>query len=601
MPEKALPAPSPSSERPATLSDARTSQLATVCEEVRRSPLPVFAADALLAFLLYRAGIAEGALAWLGISSAVSLGRAAVARRLLQRLDHGTPQGFRTLMGWFFLVGLTRSWPIAAAFGHASNELHYAVTMVMLGMAAGGVGTVVGVVPLYLAWSTPVALALMSVWLLRGNVEGAWIALLLLLMFTLLTLYVRDFGRILGKEVRLRQALEEQRDLARHEGRRAEEAVVARTRFFETASHDLRQPLGVLRWYGDTVAVYARQLDHEKLLDVAAGIERALDRIQPLVNKYLDIARLDADSVPVVLQPVALPALLESVRKAFAHEAGERGLDLQVRIDGAADSMVAMSDESLLRSILDNLAGNAIKFTHEGRVVLAASLVPGTSRVCIAVSDTGIGIPEPDREAVFEDFRQLANPGRTGGNGVGLGLAIARRQARLLRCELRISPNQPRGTTFCFELPLLPAATAPVAAAGTAGPMATLPMHLLRVLVVDDEADVLMSLRSMLEAAGITVETASSLREAQRLLDAGFGATVLVVDYRLHGGIDGVHLVQLLAEAGHRIPALIVTGETAPAELARLASAGWPVLHKPVGGAALIAAMLDLVGTDSKA
>ncbi len=588
MPENALP-------------DARSSQLETVCEEVRRSPLPVFAADALLAFLLYRAGIAEGALAWLGISSAVSLGRAVVARRLLRRQAHGTGRGFRTLMAWFFLVGLTRSWPIVAAFGHASNELHYAVTMVMLGMAAGGVGTVVGVVPLYLAWSTPVALSLMSVWLLRGNVEGAWIALLLLLMFTLLTLYVRDFGRILGKEVRLRQALEEQRDLARHEGRRAEEAVVARTRFFETASHDLRQPLGALRWYGDAVAAYARQLEHEKLLDVAAGIERALDRIQPLVSKYLDIARLDADSVPVVLQPVALPVLLARVCEAFAHEAGERGLDLQLRIEGPAASMLAMSDESLLRSILDNLAGNAIKFTPEGHVELAASLVHGGSRVRIAVSDTGIGIPEPDREAVFEDFRQLANPGRTGGQGVGLGLAIARRQARLLRCELQIAAREPQGTTFFFELPVLQPGTTPVAMAGAPSPAATLPMHRLRVLVIDDETEVRLSLRSLLEATGIAVETASNLYEARRLLDAGYGATVLVVDYRLHGEIDGVRLVQLLAEAGHPIPALMVTGETAPSRLARLASAGWPLLHKPVGSAALIAAMLDLVGPEAKA
>jgi len=595
-PPRAAPAPAQA--------QAQALQLRLVCEQVRRSPYAVLAADALVAWLLTRADLAHGgALAWLLASSLVSFGRAFYANRVVARVGNDAGLALRRLLGWFFAVGLTRSWPIVIAFQGSAPDMHYLVTMIMMGLAAGGVSTAVGVVSIYAAWAAPVALTLAGAWLSLHSFESTWIAVLLLMMFLLLILYVRDYGRTLARQVELAEKLRAERDRAdaereraEAERQRAEHAVIARTRFFAAASHDLRQPLGVLRWYGDAVTAHARRLDHEALLAIGEGIGRALERAEPLVRKYLDIAQIDARALEISLRPCNVATILEKVRDAYAREAEERSLTLRTDFRCAVALLVANTDESVLRNILDNLAGNALKFTVVGGVTLGAHWLAGDTgpRVRVWVSDTGVGIPESEHQRVFEDFYQVGNAERSQSKGVGLGLAIARRQAELLGIELRLASRVGHGSTFEFDL--LASTEAPPTPAEHASPAAATPQT-LRVLVIDDEPEVRLSLRMMLEAVGWQVRTASGLPGALLELEQGFKPDALVVDYRLQGEYTGGEVVAELHAAGCVVPAVVVTGDTAPERLTELKRTGLPVLHKPVQGERLIATLVEAVTT----
>jgi len=119
----------------------------------------------------------------------------------------------------------------------------------------------------FLAWAAPVCAALCGLWLTHGTFEGIWIAVLVVLMFAVLAAYVRDFGQSLAQQMQLNDRLRAERD-------RAETAIAARSRFFAAASHDLRQPLGVMRWYGDAVRMHAQTLGHEALRNIGEGIGR---------------------------------------------------------------------------------------------------------------------------------------------------------------------------------------------------------------------------------------------------------------------------------------------------------------------------------------
>ena len=593
--------------------DHLAAQLRIACMQTRRTPYAVLLADALLVWLVWREQPTVWAFVWWLTAAAALFGRAWHAGRWLQSAGERPEAGaldLRRLAFWFFAVGLTQSGPVLMVMALPPPGLHTIVTMVMVGLAAGGVGSCGGLLTLYLAWAAPLALSLVLSWAATLDFEGGWIALLLVLMFALLVGNVRIYGQTLRRQAELAGTLRRERDRAdaerdraqaqwhraEAERARAEEAVLARTRFFASASHDLRQPLGVLRWYGDAVVAHARQLEHDRLLAIGEGMARALDRAEPLLGQYLDIARIDTLAQPVSLAACPLGSLLESVREAFAQEAEERGLVLRLQLEAPAARLVALSDAAMLRSILENLVGNALKFTQRGEVVLGARPQPGADTsprsLQVWVRDTGIGIAADAQPRVFDDFYQVDNPSRTASQGVGLGLAIARRQAQRLGFVIRLHSAPGEGSEFSFDLP----AAGPGQAAPPRQPPSAPPAtRRLRVLVVDDEPEALASLRLLLEAHDGRVATAATLEACLAVLRDGFRPDVLVVDHRLQGDLTGIELIATLQTRGCKAPAVIVTGDTAPDRLQALAASGWPVLHKPVPAYVLLRTIADAV------
>lgn len=579
-------------------------QLSLVKEQLKRSPYVLLLFDSILAWILTRSGESNWIVGWVAISAVLQFARAKVLRGIEFDEPSNVAHQLRVIDFWFFVNGFTRVWPIAVAFAGSPREdqAHYLVTIFMVGLAAGGVGTAAGMVRAYLAWLAPVATALVLGWAFHRSFEGWWTALLLMVLFGLLTVNVRNFGATLNALRTEVHRANEERDRAEAERLRADEerqrahvAVMAKSRFFAAASHDLRQPIGVLRWYGDAVRVHAERLGHEPLQAIGEGIGRALAHAEPLIGKYLDIAKLDAGALDLAARPIQVVALLEQVREAYARDAQAAGLDLVVEIASSSERMVVFCDESLLRSILDNLVGNAIKFTPKGRVVLRALLVDddGDERVRIAIEDTGIGIAEEAHEQVFEDFFQVGNAERSRTLGLGLGLSIVRRQAGLLGTSVRLKSALGHGSRFEFDLPL-EAAPQPANLETATAAKGMAEGRRLRILVVDDEPEVRVALRLMLESVRWQVQCAAGLEDAMAMLQDGFAPDALVVDFRLRGTQSGVRVAAELRRE-RPVPAVIVTGDTSPEQLAELRASGLPVLHKPVEGERLTSTILNLV------
>jgi len=581
---------------PNTLGEPTARQLRLVNEQLRRSPYVLLFIDLVISGLLIRNGASGWIVIWVAISAAMQFLRT-WRLRLADPVHRHTE--LRTIDFWFFVNGLTRVWPAAVAFAGPSRSSDYLVTIILVGLAAGGVGSAAGMLRPYVYWATPVALSLMGGWVWRGTFEGRWTAVLLLLMFGLLALNVRSFGVTLEQLRRQIDRANEERDRAAvergradEERQRAETAVLAKTRFFAAASHDLRQPMGVLRWYGDAVLVHADRLGHEPLKAIGEGIGRALEHAEPLIGKYLDIAKIEAGALDLSPQPLDVARMFEDVRQAYLREAQTRDLQLCVRFGVDAADLRVVVDHSVLRSIVDNLVGNAIKFTPAGYVTMFADLIDGPDGriVRLSVQDTGIGISPEEHGRVFEDFYQIGNPDRSRSRGLGLGLAIARRQATLLGTQVRLDSTPGRGSTFSIDLPQVIGVGHDVISPLTASLLAAAPG--LQVLVVDDEPEVRVALQMMLEAVQWRVRTVAGLAQALAELKSGYSPDALIVDHRLQGQQTGVEVIDELRRTGCHAAAIIVTGDTSPEQLMSLRAAAMPVLHKPVRGDEIVVSVL---------
>jgi two-component system, sensor histidine kinase len=549
--------------------------------QVLRAQWPITLAHALVGWVLWRDGLETAAAAWFVAMTGGNLARSWQLPRLSADTEEEARRVSRIAFNWLVVIGLLRPVPVLLTLLGPDTQGLYLITMVMLGLTVGGAPNLAGLMHLYDVWAAPLFLAFSGVWLARADIEGIAIALLLAMFFFVLRSYVRDYGAVLAREMTWAEQLRVERD-------RAEEAIVARGRFFAAASHDLRQPIAAMRWYGEAVQEHARLLDHAGLKQIGEGIARAMARADPLLAQYLEISQLQAHETALPLGTVDLAALLRQTAEAWAPQARERGLALVVE----APEVVALAqgNEGALRRILDNLVANAIKFTPAGRVSLAVgAAAPGAWRV--SVSDTGIGIAPEDQGRVFDDFFQIGNAARAGDKGVGLGLSIARRHAERLGSSLRLISKLGQGSRFEFDLAaadgeLAPASVHPDEPSLVVG---------LRALVVDDDVDVQQALKSRLEARGWTVRTASAADDALRLWRGGWRPDIVLADYRLDDEHSGVDLVAALRAEGCEAPALIITGDTAPERLAQLARSGLEVLHKPVSDALLVQAVARLL------
>lgn len=453
---------------------ALAAQFATARAQVRRSLLPVAIAHALVAGLLWHAGICWPAIAWWCAVVTVNVLRSRHVDRLAARGETLAHQ-LRHMGAWLLVLGLLEAVPLLLlqAAG-AEADARYLVTMILLGLTVGGVSNLAGQVGLYLLWALPLCAVLMAQWLARADAVGAGVALLVAMLFGLLGSYVRDYGLILRRERQLSDALRQERD-------RTRAAAVARSRFFMAASHDLRQPLGALRWYGEAVAELARQRSDDTLTGLSQGLLRALARTEPMLAQYLEIGRLETEpspAPPTAGWPVVhVAALLTAVQEEWSPNAAARALALDLQIDPALAQACCQVDEAGLRRVLDNLLGNALKYTPEGRITLRAVLLAGQSRlVKLSVADTGVGIAAAHLPHLFDDFYQGHNAARRPEQGVGLGLAIARRHAERMGTTIQVTSEPGRGSCFSFELPLL------ADRASAATPSTTPPLHLDKTL-----------------------------------------------------------------------------------------------------------------------
>lgn len=417
---------------------------------------------------------------------------------------------------------------------------------------------------------------------LSGLLQGmVW--LYLIGMPTVATLNHRQ----LVATLRLRFANQALADDLRLQKDRAEEANISKSRFLASASHDLRQPIHALGLF--IGALRPRRMDREarQLVDHIAGSVSALD---DLFAALLDISKLDAGVVQPHLQPVAIGPLLGRLTRDYTAEADVKGIALKL----VPTALIIRSDPVLLERVLRNLIANAVRHTVRGRVLVGVRRGGGLR---LAVYDTGPGIDPAERERIFEEFYQINNPERDRAKGLGLGLAIVRRITALIDAPLALSSRSGAGS--CFAVPLVtadddPPATEPsiVEATRASG----------LILVIDDEVSIQDAMTSLLTSWGYHVAVAGSLAEMQaQIASSEERPKLLICDYRLRDGVDGVEVIAALRKTfGSHVPAMLITGDTAPDRIESAQASGFLLLHKPVPSGRLRATIANLIRTGER-
>jgi signal transduction histidine kinase len=361
----------------------------------------------------------------------------------------------------------------------------------------------------------------------------------------------------------------------------AETATRAKSRFLAAASHDLRQPIHALGMFVARLA----QLPHDReTRHLIGNLEASVRAMQDLLDALLDISRLDADAVRVQLQPVPLGPLFEQLRGALMPVATDKGLRLRVR-DSA---LWVQSDPTLLHRILLNLVSNALRYTGHGGVLVGCRRSRGGSHLWLEVWDTGVGIPVEHQQDIFREFYQIGNPERDRSKGLGLGLNIVDRTARLLGHELKLCSVPGHGTRFRIELPLAPAGDLQALMAAAEQPQQVDDVRGLRILVIEDDRQSAQALRGLLDSWGCVVAVVEGLQGALTVVDGGFVPDLVLSDFRLRAGESGMQTLHSLRTQLERpLPACLMSGDTDPELIQSCRDAGLPLLHKPVRPAKL--------------
>lgn len=347
----------------------------------------------------------------------------------------------------------------------------------------------------------------------------------------------------------------------------AEIANAAKDQFLGAVSHDLRQPAYALALLLRTAAAAPLSTQVSELIDKARA---AVSSMRGMLDALLDLTRVQSGSIPLQREPVAIAELFAAVQTLMVGYASARGIQLSFR----ALDLVLYTNRTAITRILGNLIENAIRYTDRGRILIAARR--RGQHVLLQVWDTGIGIPDADRERIFETFVQIDNPQRDWRRGLGLGLTIVRHLATGLGHDLSVNSRLGRGTVIGVRVPTDSSAAVIAAAVGRHS------AHGFTVLIIDDDSAVREAATLWLTSQGYRTLAASDVYAALSLptimqIDAA------IVDYRLADVRNGAEqLADLCIALQRTVPALIVTGDTHGQHLQTLAKAGHRVLFKPL-------------------
>ena len=481
--------------------------------------------------------------------------------------------------------GLLMAVPLAG-FDAMSEMQRAALSMVLFAMATASVATTSGYLWGFLGFSAPMLLPLAACWALTPHptesvVTTSGLAALILAFLGVLTAVGRRQHEVFRESCRIRFAEQRlNRQLEAAVGRESE-AHRAKTQFLAAASHDLRQPIHSMNML--VAALALRELE-PKAREIVRLLGSVSQTLSGQLDALLDISRLDAGAVKPVVGPVRLDELAGTHHQALQAVAAQRGMSAELRLDGAP--LAVRTDAGLLLRVLSNLTDNALKYNRPGGRVEVRLRREG-AEACIEVADTGIGIPAEEQERVFREFYQVGNVERDRAKGLGLGLSIVQRLCALLGVRLSLQSEPGVGTTITLRLPAEdspPEATAPARRA-TLRPG-------LKVLVVDDEAQVREGMRLLLTELGCEVYLAEGNTDAAAVA-ARVPLDALLTDLRLRAGDSGLTVLQRVRALRPQARMALITGDTAPDRLREAQAAGVPLLHKPVSLEALLSVLAN--------
>jgi signal transduction histidine kinase/CheY-like chemotaxis protein len=357
----------------------------------------------------------------------------------------------------------------------------------------------------------------------------------------------------------------------------AEDASISKTRFLAAASHDILQPLNAARLYVTSLVERQNGGEDSRLVE---NIDDSLEAIEEILGALLDISRLDAGAMTPSITSFKIGDMMRSLEIEFAPIARAKGLKLTF----VPCSLPVQSDRLMLRRLLQNLISNAIKYTPRGRVMVGCRR-HGQS-LQIGVYDTGVGVPILKRGEIFKEFHRLEQGARIA-RGLGLGLSIVERLARVLNHGIALDANASGGSFFSVTVPIAKAINH-TAAVTSATPLSKTPMSGSLIVCIENDPAILDGMRTLLTAWDAEVIAVADPDAAIEAIEAaGRRVTGLLVDYHLDRGNGVAAIRDIRRRFGEGIPAILITADRSPHVRAAAREEKIAVLNKPVKPASL--------------
>jgi two-component system, sensor histidine kinase len=473
-----------------------------------------------------------------------------------------------------FCMGAT--WGLAPLMFLPEGDLAYTAIMllVLLGVAVSGITAIATDRASVMLWIVPLMAPAPLALLWHYSPANLGLAAFALLFIVVNLTYVLKQNHVLSTTLR---AQFENAALVRRLNEQVELTAAAskdKSRFLAAASHDLRQPLHALSFFGSTLE---KRMAHSPDLPLIFNMMRSIEALDRSFNAILDVSKLDAQAVEPHLQLFPLRDLFRRLQMSFGGQAEEAGLQLRFKPGGK----VVKSDPQLLERALANLVQNGLRYCRSGGVVVLARNWRGGTN--IEVWDTGIGIPEAELPKVFGEFYQVENPERDRNKGLGIGLAIVSRLTLLLDHTLTVQSRVGQGSLFRIWVKGSDLEQMEEFTVGSD----TVPTRIddiRTILFIDDEEAIRTSVSDLLRQWGYIVLATATVDEARRAaLNHDSVIDVVISDLRLRGGEDGIRAIEQIRQVcGYTVPAVLVTGDTSPDQVQRIHESGHIVLFKPV-------------------
>jgi two-component system, sensor histidine kinase len=528
-----------------------------------------------------------------------------LARFVLWRSFNAANPGVRKVGRWGRLAivagGLSGVlWGIGGIVLHDRTSLAHQLFLLVATTGLGFTSTYMTapLMPAFLAYVCPSFLLSAVPFLLDGDRVHVAIGIVTVLMLPGVIQFASRVSRTFLESVNVRLQNSDLMEELRRQKEAAEEANVAKSRFLAVASHDLRQPLHALGLFVQALqeSSIAAQERH-----IVGNIRRSVDAMEELFDALLDISRLDAGVVRPRFETFALVSVFERLNFEYGPVAKQKGLSLRVM----KTSAYVCTDPSLFERVVRNLVSNAVRYTDHGGLVLGCRRQDGGLRV--EVWDSGRGIPPEKHREIFREFAQLDPSASDPRKGLGLGLAIVERLARLLDHEVRLRSVPGKGSVFSVSVPR--GREQDVMANPAVESTTPFDLTGVLILVIDSDPAVLQAMETLLGKWNCEVIAAASGEEMKEKLAAASRVPSLIIsDYRprapatLGSPPPTLAVIDMLrSEFNSEIPAVLLTGDTATERSARAQEvAGLPVLHKPLNPARLRTLIANLLRMDEQ-
>jgi len=358
-----------------------------------------------------------------------------------------------------------------------------------------------------------------------------------------------------------------------------EEKNTAIKEFFAGVSHDLKQPLNAMSLFIEAIK---NEKDEARRQDLVAKLEQSIQNFNDLFTDLLDVNRLEYGQKKIDIENVSIGSITHTLVHEYGVLADDKGIRLSVR----NSAYQVKSNPIVLERVIRNLISNAIRYTEKGGVVVGCR--NRGDKIYIDVWDTGVGIPEDKLLEIFLPHMQLSNPDNKPEKGFGLGLSVVKKLCSQLGHELTVKSIVGKGTLMRLEMEAVNN-NKPIISEIENKVNVQDPLAGIRIIIIDDEPDILQGMKLVVESWGCNYCLAENLQQVKEIIcDNNIYPDLIISDYTLSETLTGDKVIKFIREeVGKNIPAIVITGETDENLLDDIRSLGFNLLQKPVRPAKL--------------